>query len=71
VLLLASQNAPSTGLVTEMPKAVAKNSRAAERTEKARIVSAGKDSKKRESKERRGEKRGSFAFNLKVTDKRS
>lgn len=44
--MLASQKAPSMGLVTEMARAVATNKRAAERVEKARIISAGKDSKR-------------------------
>jgi len=38
VFWVASQKAPSTGLVTERPRAVATNKRAAESTEKARIV---------------------------------
>jgi len=38
VFWLASQKAPSTGLVTVRPRAVATNRRDAESTEKARIV---------------------------------
>lgn len=67
---LASQKAPSTGLVTERPKAVEANRRAAERTEKARIVSAGNDSEKEGEQRATGRNEGKFVFNLKVTDKR-
>lgn len=47
VFWVASQKAPSTGLVTERPRAVTMNKRVAERAEKARIISAGKDRKDR------------------------
>jgi hypothetical protein len=69
VFWVASQRAPSTGLVTVMPRAVATNTRDAERTEKARI-SARKDWKGRRGKERRGRTSGDFVVDLRVLDKR-